>query len=90
VMCPGVIRTSMPDHALWRGRAADPAVRARITARYLERGHPASQVADAIFSAVQHNKALVPVGREAWAAYAMKRSAPRLAAWMSRHRGSLR
>lgn len=74
-ICPGVINTPIVDHTRFLGEAADPK-RLRRTKKVFRRGHKPEQVARAIVRAVERNKAVVPVGVEAWFAWGMHRYGP--------------
>ena len=74
-ICPGVINTPIVSHSRMRGTAADPASTAR-TQRLFSRGHPPERVADAILSAIARNRAVVPVGFEAWLGWTGHRLLP--------------
>ncbi len=70
VVCPGVIDTPIVERTRFlgeRGRAETVAGVRRVFAR----GHPASAVADAVVRAVERDRAVVPVGVEARAAWAL-------------------
>ena len=49
-----------------RGDAVQPEYAARAARLFATRGHPPQDVADAIVRAVERNRSVVPVGREAW------------------------
>lgn len=74
-ICPGVINTPIIYNTRFRGRQDDPK-RVAKAQRLFSHGHPPERVADAILSAVARNRAVVPVGFEAWAAWLMHRLLP--------------
>jgi 2-hydroxycyclohexanecarboxyl-CoA dehydrogenase len=74
-ICPGVINTPIVAHTRMRGVAADPSATARAQ-RLFSRGHPPERVADAILSAIARNRAVVPVGFEAWLGWVGSRLLP--------------
>jgi 2-hydroxycyclohexanecarboxyl-CoA dehydrogenase len=73
-VCPGVINTPIIDHTRFVGET-DPKVRER-TERVFRRGHKPEQVARAIVRAIERDRAVVPVGVEAWAGWWLHRFAP--------------
>jgi short-subunit dehydrogenase len=73
-VCPGVINTPIIDHTRFVGET-DPKVRAR-TERIFRRGHKPEQVAAAIVRAVERDRAVVPVGVEAWLGWWLHRYGP--------------
>jgi NAD(P)-dependent dehydrogenase (short-subunit alcohol dehydrogenase family) len=84
-VCPGVIDTPIIRHTRFRGERADPETVKRLRDTFARRGHPPTKVADAIVDAVRHNRAVVPVGPEAWTGWMIRgllptRVADRLAA----------
>jgi NAD(P)-dependent dehydrogenase (short-subunit alcohol dehydrogenase family) len=83
-ICPGVINTPITTSARARGAAADPKVRERLVALYRRRNYGPDRVARNILKAVERNRAVAPVAAEAWIAYAIKRTSPRLAGWVAR------
>ena len=72
-VCPGVINTPIVRNTRMRGDAAEPEYAARAAHLFAKRGHPPQQVADAIVRAVERNRSVVPVGREAWLAWVSHR-----------------
>jgi NAD(P)-dependent dehydrogenase (short-subunit alcohol dehydrogenase family) len=84
-VCPGVIDTAIIDHTRFRGERARPETVDRLRDTFARRGHPPSKVADAIVDAIRRQRAVVPVGAEAWVAWMLRglvpsRLADRLAA----------
>jgi len=71
-ICPGVINTPIIDATRFLGDQDDPKVRRRTT-RMFRRGHKPETVAAAIVRAVERNRAVVPVGIEAWLGWALNR-----------------
>jgi NAD(P)-dependent dehydrogenase (short-subunit alcohol dehydrogenase family) len=64
VICPGVINTPIISRTRFRGSAASESSRSRIDGIF-RHGHSPGSVADAVVSAVERNRAFVPVGAEA-------------------------
>ena len=81
-ICSGIIDTNIVQTTRYK-RDAD-ATRERIVSLYKKRAYPADKVASAVVSAIEHERAVVPVSPEAWAAYWLKRFAPSLAGVVSR------
>lgn len=73
-ICPGVINTGIVASSRMRGAAGD--AQDSIVAFYRKRNYGPELVADAIVSAIRHNRAVVPVSPEAWVMYGAKRFAP--------------
>ena len=74
-ICPGVINTPIIDNTRFRGRQDDPR-RVAKARKLFRRGHPPERVAQAIIGAVARNRAVVPVGFEAWAGWLVHRLLP--------------
>ena len=74
-ICPGVINTSIIANTRFRGRQDHPK-RVAKAQRLFSRGHPPERVAEAILGAVARNRAVVPVGFEAWVGWLMHRLLP--------------
>jgi short-subunit dehydrogenase len=81
-ICPGIIDTNIVQTMRYK-RDAD-ATRDRVVALYKKRAYSAEKVASAVVAAIEHERAVVPVSPEAWAAYWLKRFAPSLAGVVSR------
>lgn len=75
VVCPGVINTPIVDHTRFLGSAGSPERRAR-TKKVFRRGHKPASVASAIVRSVERNRAMAPVGIEAWMGWWLHRYAP--------------
>lgn len=75
-MCPGLIKTNIVEGSRIAG-SLSPA-RDKVAGIFARRGSPPERVADAILSAVEHNRAVVPVAPEAWAMWGLVRLAPSL------------
>lgn len=77
-VCPGIVHTNIVRTTEFSGVSAEQQDRRqRIFDRlYRMRSYPPSKVAGAIVAAVQHNRAVVPVTPEAWAAYYGTRLTP--------------
>lgn len=74
-VCPGVINTPIVDRTRYVGSAASPERRERVK-KVFRRGHKPAQVARAIVRSVEKNRAVAPVGVEAWAGWWLHRYAP--------------
>lgn len=74
-ICPGVINTPIIAHSRLRGALSDPAAAAKAQ-RLFARGHPPERVANAVLSAIARDRAVVPVGFEAWLAWLIHRFLP--------------
>ena len=72
-ICPGVINTGIVDSTRYVG--VDEKAKARAK-KIFRRGHKPEQVAEAIVGAVERNKAVVPVGFEAWLVWGAHRYLP--------------
>lgn len=73
-ICPGVINTNIV--ATMRTHGETVQAQAKIVDIYKKRNYGPEGVAEAIVSAIKHNRAVVPVSPEAWALYAAKRAVP--------------
>lgn len=73
VVCPGLIKTPIPTRTRYRGALAAKRERAIRAFRY---GHSPDLVAKAIVSAVEKDRAIVPVGIESTLAFRVLRIAP--------------
>lgn len=74
-VCPGVVNTPIVDRARFLGSAGSPE-RRRRTKKVFRRGHKPGLVAQAIVRAVEKDRAVVPVGIEAWLGWGLHRYAP--------------
>lgn len=75
-ICPGVVNTPIVRNSRMRGDAAQPEYAARAAHLFATRGHPPQRVAEAIAGAVERNRSVVPVGREAWLGWIAHRLLP--------------
>jgi NAD(P)-dependent dehydrogenase (short-subunit alcohol dehydrogenase family) len=75
VICPGLINTPIADHTRYLGERNDPAHRRRTT-RLFRLGHRPEKVAAAVVRAVERDRAVVPVGFEAWLGWGLHRLLP--------------
>lgn len=82
-ICPGIINTAIVANTVYEGKFSKGG-RDNAVALYKKRNYPPNKVARAILSAIDRNRAVVPVSPEAWALYYTKRFAPRLLNWMER------
>jgi NAD(P)-dependent dehydrogenase (short-subunit alcohol dehydrogenase family) len=73
-ICPGMINTSIVEDGRISGSVRERSQ--QIAAAFRSRGANPDIVARAILDAVRTNPAVQPVGRDAWALYAMVRVAP--------------
>jgi NAD(P)-dependent dehydrogenase (short-subunit alcohol dehydrogenase family) len=73
-VCPGFVDTELVTRGRLLGEFA--AMRATIRERTTARGVAPEEVARAIVTAARKNRALVPVAREAWGLYLLKRLTP--------------
>lgn len=74
-ICPGMINTSIIANSRFRGGAAQPG-RVEFARRLFTHGHAPARVARSVMSAVDRNRAIVPVGIEAWLGWGVDRLAP--------------
>ncbi|MEU4265213.1 SDR family oxidoreductase [Streptomyces sp. NPDC025273] len=85
-MCPGIVTTGITSTARFAG--ADEAEQARLRKRagrlYALRNYPPEKVADAILSAVVHNRAVVAVTAEARGSRLLSRISPGLSRGIAR------
>ena len=75
-VCPGVIATPIIEHARFSGAQARADNVERLRDTFARRGHPPDAVGRAVIRAVRHDRAVVPVGAEAWAAWLGRRVMP--------------
>jgi NAD(P)-dependent dehydrogenase (short-subunit alcohol dehydrogenase family) len=73
-ICPGVINTNIVKTMRAHGEMSD--AQDKVVELYRRRNYGPEHVADAIISAIVHNRAVVPVSPEAWALYVGKRLMP--------------
>jgi len=73
-ICPGVINTNIVKVMRTSGHMTE--AQGRISSFYSRRNYGPELVAEAVVSAIEGNRAVVPVSPEAWALYAAKRLAP--------------
>ena len=88
-ICPGVINTPITRSTRARGAAADPAWRERAVKAFERRNYGPEKVAANILKAVQRERTVAPISPEAHLAYALKRTSPRVAGWISRKAGEI-
>ena len=69
-ICPGIINTPIVRNSRMLGHAARPEAVARAVNIFSKRGHPPERVATAIVRGIERNRAVVPVGLEAWLGWA--------------------
>jgi NAD(P)-dependent dehydrogenase (short-subunit alcohol dehydrogenase family) len=77
-MCPGIIDTRIVSDGRMHIRKDAVANPDRVVKFYQTRGWPPERVAKAVVKAVRHNRAVVPVGPEAWGQWFLKRSSQSL------------
>ncbi len=73
-ICPGVINTNIVKTMRAHGEISN--AQDKVVELYRKRNYGPEHVANAIVSAIIHNRAVVPVSPEAWALYAGKRLMP--------------
>jgi NAD(P)-dependent dehydrogenase (short-subunit alcohol dehydrogenase family) len=73
-ICPGVINTNIVKVMRTNGHMVQ--AQGKITDIYRRRNYGPEHVAEAVVSAIEDNRAVVPVSPEAWALYAAKRLSP--------------
>jgi NAD(P)-dependent dehydrogenase (short-subunit alcohol dehydrogenase family) len=78
-ICPGLIATAIASNTRYLGERARPASVDKVQ-RLFSHGHPPDKVAGAVVSAVQRNRAVVPVGFEAHLGWVAHRLLPSRAA----------
>jgi NAD(P)-dependent dehydrogenase (short-subunit alcohol dehydrogenase family) len=78
-VCPGIIATSIVETGRMRGELGDPEIRERVLQLYRQAKSGPDLVAAAILKAVRKNRGVVPVSKEAWISYYVKRLFPRFA-----------
>lgn len=74
-VCPGVINTPIVERTRYVGEAGSPE-RVKRVKKVFKRGHKPEQVAAAIVRSVSRNRAVAPVGVEAWMGWWLHRYAP--------------
>jgi len=94
-VCPGVINTPILQSTRFIGDMANPRTK-DLAQRVYNRAHRPEVVADAVLSAVQHNRAVVPAGSEARIGWHLAKVMPVAVteligrpapAWLTRGRG---
>jgi NAD(P)-dependent dehydrogenase (short-subunit alcohol dehydrogenase family) len=92
-VCPGIIATSIVETGRLRGDLGDPEVRERVLQMYRNARSGPGKVAGAILRAVAANRGVIPVSKEAWISYYLKRLfprfAPRFQGWAMERRAGL-
>lgn len=77
VICPGIVNTNIIQSSHLESTQYDvEEKREAIEAVYRNRDFPPERVAKAIIRAIRKNRGVVPVTREAWFSYYLKRFAP--------------
>jgi NAD(P)-dependent dehydrogenase (short-subunit alcohol dehydrogenase family) len=76
VVCPGVIATPIIEKTRFLGERARPDTVRAVRETFARRGHSPVRVAQAIVGAIEHNRAVVPVGTEAWLVWLMRGVVP--------------
>lgn len=79
-ICPGVIATPIITRTRFRGDRAEGAGPADVERFFARRGHAPEAVARAIVGAVESDRAVIPVGVEAWLGWVLHRLLPLRAA----------
>lgn len=80
VICPGLISTAIAADGRFYMREEDGQSLEQAVEMMEKRGWPPERVAGAVLKAVRRDKAIVPVGPEAWIGWYIQRLSPRLAA----------
>lgn len=70
-VCPGVINTGILESTTFRGESAAEESVSR-TKRMFAKGHPPELVARAVVAAIEHDRAIVPVGLESHFGWALR------------------
>ena len=78
-ICPGMIDTGIVDATRYVSENSNAD---KVKAMFRARAWPPEHVAEAVVRAVQRDIPILPVGREAWAAWYAMRVSPRLADWV--------
>lgn len=86
-ICPGMINTGIIKASRFVGKREN--LQGTVQRSYEKRNFPPERVADAVLSAIDHNRAIVPVTLEAWTTYVAKRISPALANGAGRVLGAL-
>lgn len=73
-ICPGVINTNIVSAMRTNGAMVQS--QQKVVDIYRKRNYGPEKVAEAVVSAILHNRGVVPVSPEAWVLYASKRFAP--------------
>lgn len=75
-ICPGMINTQIVADGRMNSHIKDR--KAKVAAAFAARGASPAIVASAILDAIEHNTAVRPVGKDAWAIAALTRMAPQI------------
>jgi len=75
-VCPGVIATPIIEHTRFRGEQAGTDAVRRVRELFARHGHPPRIVGEAIVSAIERDRPVVPVGAEAWAGWVVRGVVP--------------
>jgi NADP-dependent 3-hydroxy acid dehydrogenase YdfG len=75
-ICPGMINTAIIEGGRFVGGSENR--KRRWMDRFRKQGAPPERVAEAIWSAVERNQAIRPVGNDGWALWALTRTVPAL------------
>jgi NAD(P)-dependent dehydrogenase (short-subunit alcohol dehydrogenase family) len=84
-ICPGIIHTNIVQATRFLGKDLPADTREHIEAVYQSRKYGPEKVAQAIVQAIRHNRRIVPVSPEAWAAYYLERLWPRASRAVARY-----
>lgn len=87
-ICPGVIKTNIPRATEYMVSANAKRSREEIIATFERYAWPPERVAKAVIKAIRRDRAIVPVGPEAWLLWYAMRISPRIAEriFLSLHR----
>jgi NAD(P)-dependent dehydrogenase (short-subunit alcohol dehydrogenase family) len=85
-ICPGFVATGIANATVYTGMSEEQQAkkRSKADAMYKRRNFSPDDVADAVFSAVQNNRALSLVGAEAWTTRLLSRFAPGVSRMIAR------
>lgn len=81
-ICPGVVHTNIIKETRMSGAKDEEALRGRVDQLYRKRNYGPDKVANAIMTAIEKNKGILPVTPEAWFMYMLNRLSPRFAYWL--------
>lgn len=83
-ICPGIIKTGIIQKSRFAGAKDENQMRDKVDSLYRRRNYGPEKVADAIVSAIEKEREVIPVSPEAWALYFVKRFVPGMAGAIGR------